>query len=138
VGTEEKAEVVRRVFAELSRGQPAAAGELFDDSATFDFTRSRGPNQGTYYGRGAIQANWEDFLGAWEEWIVEPLDFIELDDGDLLFSIRGRMTGRDGIELHVRASHIWTIRDGLVQEATFFQTREDALRAAGIPADAAR
>jgi hypothetical protein len=74
----------------------------------------------------------------WEEWTTEPLDFIELDNGDLLFSIRGRMTGRDGIELHIQAAHIWTIRDGLVQEATFFQTREDALRAAGLPVDAAR
>jgi ketosteroid isomerase-like protein len=132
MGAEEKAEVVRRVFEELSRREPAAAIEYFDPEIEFDFTRSRGPNRGMYVGRREVQRNWESFLGAWEEWVSEPHDFIELEDGALLFSIRGRMTGRGGIELNVQAAHIWTIRDGLVVRATFFQTREDAMAAAGL------
>jgi ketosteroid isomerase-like protein len=129
---EENVEVVRRVFEELSRREPAAAMEYFDPQIKFDFTRSRGPNRGMYVGRREVQGNWENFLGAWEEWVSEPHDFIELEDGDLLFSIRGRMTGRDGIELNVNAAHIWTISDGLVLRATFFQSREDAVQAAGL------
>jgi ketosteroid isomerase-like protein len=129
---EENAEVVRRVFEELAHREPAAAVEYFDPEIKFDFTRSRGPNRGMYVGKREVQGNWEDFLGAWTEWVMEPYDFIELADDGLLFSIRGRMTGRDGIELTVQAAHLWTIREGLVVRATFFQTREDALHAAGL------
>jgi ketosteroid isomerase-like protein len=132
VTLEEKAEVVRHVFEELSRRETQAAAEYFDLDAIFDFTRSRGPGRGMFMGRGAIQRNWEEFLGMWAEWVTEPHDFVEVDDDGVLFSIRGRMTGRDGIELNVRASHIWTIRDGLIVRAIFFQSREEALRAAGL------
>ncbi len=132
MGIEEKAEVVRRVFEELAHKQPAAAVEYFGPEIKFDFTRSRGPNRGMYVGKREVQENWEDFLGAWTEWAMEPHDFVELPDDGLLFSVRGRMTGRDGIELNVQAAHIWTVRDGLVVRATFFQTRDDALNAAGV------
>ena len=132
MGIEEKAEVLRHVFEELSRREPAAASEYFHPEIKFDFTRSRGPNRGMYVGRREVQGNWEDFLGAWDEWVVEPHDFLEVDEDGLLFSIRGRMTGRDGIELNVQAAHIWTIREDLIVRATFFQSREEALQAAGV------
>jgi hypothetical protein len=68
----------------------------------------------------------------WAEWVIEPHDFFEPSDDQLLFSVRGRMMGRDGIELHVKAAQIWTIRDGLIAYGEFFQSREDALDAAGF------
>jgi ketosteroid isomerase-like protein len=132
MGLEEKAEVARGTFEALARREPAAAVEFCAPDVEFDFTRSRGPNSGMYYGRRAVQRNWEEVIGMWAEWVVEPHDFVDLDDDGLLFSIRGRMVGRDGIELTVRAAHTWTIRNGLLTHATFFQSREDALHAAGL------
>jgi ketosteroid isomerase-like protein len=129
---EERGEVVTTVFEALSRGDTAAAGKHFETHARFDFTRSRGPNRGMFHGRAAIQKNWEDFLSIWEEWIATPHDFVEAGEDEVLFSIRGRMKGRDGIELNVQAAWIWKIRDGQVVEATFFQSRDDALEAAGL------
>jgi ketosteroid isomerase-like protein len=129
---EEKVEVARRIFEELSHKAPEAAIEFMDPDVKFDFTRSRGPNRGMFVGRSEVLKQWRDFLGAWAEWVSEPYDFIEVAGDEVLFSIKGRMTGRDGIELTIQAAHIWTIRDGLVARATFFQTREDALRTAGL------
>jgi ketosteroid isomerase-like protein len=129
----EKAELAQRMFQHLANRQPARAVECLQPYAEFDFTRSRGPNRGTFAGRARIHKNWEEVLGMWEEFVLEPHDFVELDSGELLFSIRGRMVGRDGIELTVRAAHIWEFTDGLMSYATFFQTREEALRTAGLP-----
>src|ERR671919_1706336 len=126
MGIEENAAVARRVFEHLARRDPAAAAENFQPKAQFDFTRSRGPNRGMYVGRGRIQKNWEDVIGMWAEWVIEPHDFLELSDDRMLFSVRGRMVGRDGIELNVKAAQIWRFRDGLVEHAEFFQSREDA------------
>jgi ketosteroid isomerase-like protein len=137
VDLEEKVELARRMFQHLADRRPARAVECLQRDAEFDFTRSRGPNRGTFAGRARIQKSWEEVLGMWEEFVLEPHDFVGLDSGDLLFSIRGRMVGRDGIELTVRAAHIWEFTDGLISYATFFQTREDALRAAGLPAASA-
>jgi ketosteroid isomerase-like protein len=128
---EQKADVVREIFACLSRRDSAGAAEYWAENATFDFTRSRAPHRGMKYGRAGIKANWEHFLGTWDQWISDPHGFIDLGDDRVLFSIRARMVGRDGIELDVKAAHIWTIRGGLVTEGTFFQSREDAL-AAGL------
>jgi ketosteroid isomerase-like protein len=132
VGIEEKAELVRRSFEHLANREPATAVECFAPDVKFDFTRSRGPNSAMFVGRREVQRNWEEVLGMWTEFVLEPHDFIEVGEDGLLFSIRGRMTGRDGIELTVRAAHLWTIREGFVAHATFFQTREDALQAAGL------
>ena len=125
---EEKAEVVRRVFEALARREVEAAVEWFDPGVEFDFTRSRGPGRGMYVGRSEVQKNYEDVLGTWTEWVVEPHDFVETDDDGVLFSVRGRMTGRDGIEVTVRAAWIWTIRDDRIVRATFFQTRKPLCR----------
>jgi ketosteroid isomerase-like protein len=133
MGMEEKVAVAQRVFEHLARRDPAAAAESFQPKAEFDFTRSRGPNRGMYIGRARIQKNWEDVIGMWDVWVIEPHDFLELSDDRMLFSVRGRMVGRDGIELNVKAAQIWTFRDGLVEHAEFFQSREDALAAAGVP-----
>jgi ketosteroid isomerase-like protein len=132
VTLEEKAEIARRFLGKLARREIASAVECFEADGEFDFTRSRGPGGGVFVGRGEVQRNYEDVLEMWAEWVVEPHDFVDVGDDGLLFSVRGRMTGRDGIALTVRAAHIWTFRDGLIAQATFFQTREDALRAAGI------
>jgi ketosteroid isomerase-like protein len=129
---EEKAKLARRTFEHLANRRTEAAAESFHPDATFDFSRSRGPNKGVYIGRDRIRRNWDDVIGMWDEWVIEPHDFLEASDDQLLFSVRGRMVGRDGIELTVKAAQIWTIRDGLVAHAEFFQSREDALQAARV------
>jgi hypothetical protein len=134
---EEKVDLVRTLFRHLGRGESGAAVEKLQPKAEFDFTRSRGPNRGRFVGHTQIKKNWDEVIGMWAEWVLEPYDFIGLDGGDVLCSIRGRMVGRDGIELTVQAAHIWQFDDGLASHVTFFQTREDALRAAGLPAASA-
>jgi ketosteroid isomerase-like protein len=134
MGMEDKAKLARRTFELLANRRTEAASESFAPDATFDFSRSRGPNRGIYVGRDRIRRNWDDVVGMWAEWVIEPHDFFEPSDDQLLFSVRGRMVGRDGIELHVKAAQIWTIRDGLIAHAEFFQSREDALDAAGLRA----
>jgi hypothetical protein len=129
---DEKADVVRRVFSHLAQREPDKAITSFHPDAVFDFTRSRGPDRGTFVGHGEIQKSWAKPLGTWVEWALKPDDFLALEDGRVLFSLRGRMVGRDEIELHVSAAHIWTFRHDLVAKADFFQSREDALAAAGL------
>jgi ketosteroid isomerase-like protein len=132
VGMEEKTRFARRTFEHLANRRTEEAAESFQTDATFDFSRSRGPNRGVYIGRDRIRKNWDDVIGMWAEWVVEPHDFVEPSDDQLLFSVRGRMVGRDGIELHVKAAQVWTFRDGLIAHAEFFQSREDALQAVGV------
>jgi ketosteroid isomerase-like protein len=40
--------------------------------------------------------------------------------------------GRDGIEVRARLAMVWTIHNGAVTRATFYQELEEALEAAGL------
>jgi hypothetical protein len=42
------------------------------------------------------------------------------------------LKGRDGIEVAVRGTVVWTIRNGAIERATLYQERQDALEAVGL------
>ena len=121
----EKAAVVRNLFDALGRGDFDAAVECYDPEVEFDFSRSRGPNRGIYRGRHELRKFWEEELGLWSEWLPEPQNFVETDVDTLTYSVRGRMTGRDGITLEAQGANIARFRSGRITRVVFFQSTAD-------------
>jgi ketosteroid isomerase-like protein len=69
-----------------------------------------------------------------EEQHVDPEEIIENGDKVFVagkFRIRARASG---IEFEDRAFHVWTIRDGKAARMEFFESRAQALEAAGLDA----
>jgi ketosteroid isomerase-like protein len=85
----------------------------------------------TYMGFEGVRQFWTDLLSAWDEYEVEPVEFI--DRGDQVAVIM-RMTARtQGLQIDELWSSLSTLRDGKVVRVQGFTNRDGALGAANPP-----
>jgi uncharacterized protein len=127
----ENVEVVRKLVAAYDRGELEAAAELLDSD--FEMVQlPEHPEAGTYRGRDAARESIEAWTGSFEDFHSEYEEFI--DAGDSVVVVvheHGRGRG-SGIELDHRYGMLVTLRAGRVRRLEWFDSREDALRAAGL------
>lgn len=63
---------------------------------------------------------------------VDLEDVVEVEDGLLIAENVAYFRGRDGIETQARSAWLVTIREGQQASLTLYQTRQEALEAAGL------
>jgi ketosteroid isomerase-like protein len=126
-------EVVRRVMDAINRMDVAAAVEPFSEKFELDFSNSRGPMSGIYRGRDDAEQFLASFAEPWASLEFSTEQASELEDGRLLtvHSVRAR-GDESGIDVTASGALIWTIREGEVAAVTMFQSKAEALEAAGL------
>jgi ketosteroid isomerase-like protein len=126
-------EIVRRVIDAISRGDIDAASGLVSADLEADLSNSRGPLSGVYRGREPIRRFLRSFLDAWASLEWEPDELIEIGGDGVLTVSRLRMRGQEsGVEVNAGGAAIWTVRDGEVAVVRLYQSKADALEAAGL------
>jgi ketosteroid isomerase-like protein len=131
--SQENVEVVRRFLLRCNeRDLDAAASDLATE-AELDTSASEAPDSGVY--RGPEQ--WRKWLtGRTEELADARFDVAEVidvppDSVVVVAHMRGR--GRaSGVEIAALGATVWTVRDGRVTGATFYDTRNQAIKAVGL------
>ncbi len=133
--SEENVQLVRRVYAALTRGDEDTLHSLAAPELVVDFSR-RLVEPVVLRGRDEALAS---FLSqgreAWDDWPAwEPQELIDADDKVVAFirtSARGKGSGAE-VEAHIW--NLWTFREGKVVELKYFgDDRAAALEAAGLP-----
>ncbi len=71
-------------------------------------------------------------LEVWEQVVWKPEAFIALGER-IVVPVCGRNRGRNGIELEWSAAAVYTLRDGKIARSELYQSKEEALEAAGVP-----
>jgi ketosteroid isomerase-like protein len=130
--SQENVEIVRRGFAAANRGDLEGALEEWAPDAVWDWSNSRGFDAGVFRGHDEIRAFWHRFLEAFDEVRFELDDPVEVKDGLLIVKNVAYFRGRDGIEAQARSAWLVTIRDGKQTSLTLYQTKQEALEAAGL------
>jgi ketosteroid isomerase-like protein len=74
----------------------------------------------------------ERFLELFEEVRIEFEDLTEVKEGVVVADNLARVRGRDGIETQARSTWLITLQDGQQTSLTLYQTRAEALEAAGL------
>ncbi len=128
----ENVEIVRRSVAAFNRGDLDGALEEWAPDAIWDWTNSRGFDAGVFRGHDEIRAFWGRFLESFDAVRLEVDDLIEVEDGVLIHENVGYLRGRNGIETQARSAWLITIRDGKQTSLTLYQTKQEALEAAGL------
>jgi ketosteroid isomerase-like protein len=85
-----------------------------------------------YRGRDEIRAFWEGFLDAFDEVHIEIDDLMDREGDLVLVENVAHIRGRDGIETQARSAWLLTIRGGKTNSLKLYQTRREALEAAGL------
>jgi ketosteroid isomerase-like protein len=127
---QENIEVVRVVIDAFNRGDWEVALRPFDPGFELDFSRAIGPLRGVYR-LDQARAFLDEFFGVWEAVRFEVDQFVEAGD-QVATSFVNHHRGRDGIEVTVRPSGVWTIRDGRIVHACVYQEWPEALEAVGL------
>ena len=134
--SEENVQIIRRGYALFAAGDLQAVTALLSDD--IEVTDSgglgvTGSAAGTRYGHEGFLRSTEEALEAFEDFHVEPEDFIDAGDTVVVpVRISGRGRG-SGIETDIRLVHLWALRsDGKVVRSEVYETTEEALEAAGL------
>jgi ketosteroid isomerase-like protein len=130
--SQENVEIVRRSTDALNRRDLDGLVENWATDAVVDWSNSRGPESGVYRGHDEIRAFAKRFLAAWDEVRVEIDDPIEAEDDVLVVENITYLRGRDSIETQARSAWVTTFRDGQQTSLTLYQTKQEALEAAGL------
>lgn len=132
----ENVELVRRAleaFAAASYDPRNARGlfEYFDPNIEYDISRTN-PETQLYFGRDGIVVALEQWIDTWDEFEVEVLALIDVDDDHVVSVIRerGRLRDSDAWVEHTRGA-VWTIHDRRIARYEEHQDRARALEAVG-------
>ena len=132
--SEENVQIVREFLEALwDRRDFEAALSFADPELELDWSQSRAPYAGVVQGHEEAIAWWKDVAEAFREYRVVRRDYTDCDS-DLVVveqSISGQGRG-SGIEVRATGATIWKVRDGRVASGKLFQSKAEALEAAGL------
>jgi ketosteroid isomerase-like protein len=130
--SEENVAIVRRGYDHYNRtGEPDYS--IFDPDVVYDVSR-RVFDPEVYRGHEGIREFAHLLREQWETIRIEPQDFIVAGDDVVVVPVRLVAVGKQsGAETTASAAHLWTLRDGKVIRQTTFQTKAEAIAAAGLP-----
>jgi ketosteroid isomerase-like protein len=130
--SEENIEIVRRSTEAYSRGDLDATLATWASDAVLDWSNSRGLEPSVVRGTDEIRAYMEQFREAFDEVRIEIDDIFEAGEGVVIVENTAHFRGRDGIKVSARSAWAVTLRDGQQTSLTLYQSRGDALEAAGL------
>ena len=131
--SQENVEIVRRSTDAYNRRDLDGMLETWAQDAVLDWSNARVFDAGVYRGHGEIRAFTEAFLATWDEVRLEIVDGpVEVEDGLLVTENVAYLRGRDGIEVQARSAWPHTFRNGEQTSLTLYQTKQEALEAAGL------
>jgi ketosteroid isomerase-like protein len=91
-------------------------------------------DQGAYRGHAGVERWLRDWGDAWAEWSFEPEEFI--DAGDTVIVV-GHMHAKgmgSGVELDRQDALVYRFRDDKIVRTDYYNSKEQALEAAGVSA----
>jgi ketosteroid isomerase-like protein len=127
----ENAEIVRRIYELLNRGDAEGVVELCDDNLQMDFSE-RVFNPDTYTGHDGVRRFCEGVRDAWAsyQWDVEETR-ITGDTVVAMLHCEGQSReGGPGVDW--RVAWLWKLRQGRAVSVRFYRNRADALTTAGL------
>jgi hypothetical protein len=127
-------ELARAISAHWSRGDFASADWAHPD---IEFVQADLPGAAVRTGLPAMADAWREFLSAWDEFRVEPEEYLELDDERVAvlgtFAGRGKHSGMDVGPVRMRGVVLFHIRDRRVTRLVTYYNRERGLAELGLP-----
>jgi uncharacterized protein len=130
--SQENVEIVKE-FAQLyATGDRERWRDYFDPDVVWDASASGLPQAGVYEGHEGVERFFRDWLAAWTDYEIENRDFIDAGDA-VVVVFRQAGTGRgSGIRAERDFFNVYDLKDSKVVRCRLYESREQALEAAGL------
>jgi ketosteroid isomerase-like protein len=129
----ENLDLVRSIYTAWERGDYFTSTDWADPE--IEFVVMDGLNPGALRGAAALEANWREFQGAWEDYGIRADDYRQLDDERILvmarLSGRGKASGLDVAQTG-RAATVFAVRGGKVRKIVVYWDGDRALADLGL------
>jgi ketosteroid isomerase-like protein len=131
--SQENVEAIRRRFEEFAATQDFAA-ENFHADFVWDMSTFRGwPEQQTYAGVEGARAFVAEWLEAWDDWELEPEEYIDAGGDRVVTIVRQRGRSKtSGATTEMHLGQVWTLKDGLSIRMQMYASPAEALEAVGL------
>lgn len=129
--SQENRELVQRCFELFRRGEYAATLVYFDQAVE---TVEPGdmPGAATYVGYAGLAEAFSHFADAWAAYTVDLDELLDVGD-QVLASVRYHAIGQEnGVPVETTVAHVYAVENGRIVRWQMFNTRDDALEAAGL------
>ncbi len=130
--SQENVEVVKRLYDAFNREDLDTGRALCDPEVVIDRSNSIGPDARIYRGHPGLEEFWNEWKRAWSDTRWEIDEWI--DGGDNVV-VLGRLYARgaaSGASVEANVSQVVVVRGGKVLSSKLFQSRSEALEAAGL------
>jgi ketosteroid isomerase-like protein len=125
--SQEHVDAVRSIYAAWERGDFGSA-EWADPE--IEFVIIGGPDPGSWKGVGGMAEGWHRFLEAWDDFRVEPEEYVKLDSTRVLVLIRrtgrGKSSQMEVSQMQPEAADLFHFRDGKVVKLFHYWERRAA------------
>lgn len=89
--------------------------------------------QPTVHGLNALVQAWQEWLSAWEAWVIKPTDFVEAGEERVLVLMEVRARSKTHqVEMPLEGANLLTIQDKQVARLEMFLNQNEAAKAAGL------
>lgn len=123
---------LREGYAGVNRGDLEGFAQVFDPEIELRLPEG-GITTGTVRGLSNARQFLEDYVAAFDTFVMEPERFIEADDGRIVVLVRLSGVGRSsGIEVEVEPTHVWTMQAGEAVTLEILPDRAEALETLGL------
>ena len=123
-------EIVRRMFEAFLGDDPVSALSFYDPDVEWDGTNL--PDGKIARGHEAIVDHFGRWASMWNDWRVEPEQFIDAGSDQVIVVFRETGRSDSGIHMDERHAELYTVRDGKVVYRKGFSDPGEALEAAGL------
>jgi ketosteroid isomerase-like protein len=129
--SQESVEIVRRLYDAFARADFEMALSYLDPEIEFSQPPEM-PGGGTYHGPEGVINGLAKWLGAWDDYVVQVQDMIDLGD-QVMARTRHRGRGKgSGVELEQEMFDLVTLNGAKIVRISMYLNKAQALEAAGL------
>jgi uncharacterized protein len=130
--SQENVELVKRFSRLFEHGDREEWREYFVPDVVWDTSASEMPAAGIYHGHEGVERWFRDWLETWADYEIAHREYIDAGDA-VVVAFRQRGTGRgSGVRTERDFFVVYDVRESKVVRFRLYESREDALRAAGL------
>jgi ketosteroid isomerase-like protein len=128
--SQEHVAMVKRVYGRWARGDFGVDPELL--AADFVWHQRGGAVEPGSHRGGGIGAALERIFEVYDDFRIEPEEYVDAGEKVVVVARSSGRARATGMELDLRLTFVWTVRDGKLASMEQFAERAEALRAAGL------